>query len=499
MSHSGTPYGIRLSNLAEERGSASALLFAESEGPVTEWSWSELESRSNQAARLLRGRDVRTGDIVVVGLANSPDHVVAVFGAWKLGASVLPLRSDLPEWERDRLLQVAGHTAVVADWVSEEFRAVTSRDLEEAVELDPSPVPDGGTPRYSRLIATSGSTGTPKIILGSDPALYTDQGDTTGNVSAEAGVVLCASPLYHTNGAASCFNPLLAGSRVVLMEKFDAPRFVELVERHKVNGTILVPTMLQRIARLDGIRSRNLSSLDFVHYGGASLPEWVARTWLELVPPENFIFSYGGSEGLGLTMCTGREWLDHPGTSGRPVGCEVVIVAGDGEVLPVGETGQIYMRRTAPGATFQYVGVPTPEPIMGGYLSFGDLGRLDEDGYLYIADRRQDMIVTGGVNVFPAEVEAALSEHPEVADVVVIGIPDPAWGHRVHAIVEPREATDPPDVETLRDFAKKMLAGPKVPKSFEFLDQLPRTTAGKINRARLIEARIPEAGSAQLP
>ncbi len=343
------------------------------------------------------------------------------------------------------------------------------------------------------VIATSGSTGTPKIIISSNPGLYSPrEGDPSGNVTADAGVVLCASPLYHTNGSASCFPPLLAGSKVVLMERFEAARAVDLIERYGVTGTILVPTMLQRIARLGGIRDRDLSSLALVHYGGASLPEWVARTWLELIPPERFIFSYGGTEGIGLAMCTGKEWLERPGTAGKGLGCDIVILDREGNELAPGEVGEIYMRSHRDTPPFEYVGVPTPEPIKGGFRSFGDMGHLDEAGYLFIADRRQDMIVTGGVNVFPAEIEAVLSEHPGILDSVVIGLVDPEWGHRVHAIVQPTDPDRPPDLDALRAYCKERLAGPKVPKSFEVVAELPRTTAGKITRQRLIEERIAE-------
>jgi bile acid-coenzyme A ligase len=252
--------------------------------------------------------------------------------------------------------------------------------------------------------------------------------------------------------------------------------------------------MLQRIAQLDGIRSRDLSSIEKIIYGGASLPEWVARTWLELIPPERFEFVYGGSEGIGATRCTGADWLARPGTVGLPVGCQVVILDEDHRPVPVGEVGEIWMRREDDAEPFRYIGTETPEPILDGYRSFGDMGRLDEEGFLYIADRRHDMIVTGGVNVFPAEVEAAISEHPGIADVVVVGLPDPEWGHRVHAIIQPVDPDRPPADEELRAFCKARLSGPKVPKSFEPVVRMSRTSAGKVNRSRLVEERRGAAG-----
>jgi bile acid-coenzyme A ligase len=303
-------------------------------------------------------------------------------------------------------------------------------------------------------------------------------------------VYLVVSPLYHNNGFMFCYPMLLQENPVVLMEHFDAAQAVDLIERHRVQQTVMVPTMLQRIARLEGVRDRDLSSLERVIYGAAVLPEWVARTWLELIPPERFLFVYGGSEGMGGTMCTGVEWLERPGTSGLPIDCDVRILDADRNPLPPGEVGEVFMRLRQATQPFHYVGIETPEPILGGFRSYGDMGYLDEAGYLYIVDRRQDMIVSGGANVFPAEIEAALSEHPALADAVVIGLPDPEWGQRVHAIVQPVDPSDPPTGEDLRAHCRARLAPYKVPKAFEVVDRIPRTSAGKVNRSRLVDERV---------
>ncbi|HVW43572.1 MAG TPA: AMP-binding protein [Amycolatopsis sp.] len=484
-------YGRRLTDLAGELGDSTAIVLAAEDGSELAWSWNHLEARSNQLARLFGKRGVDGDrDVVVIALGNTLEHVAATFGAWKQGAAVLPLRRNLPAWERDRLLELVRPTLVVADW-PDVADSVSSGDLAATTGLDPAPPAVDRVPHLSRMVASSGSTGTPKIIIGPSAGVFRASEEPSGRAGTEASrVAMCASPLYHTNGQTSCMPPLLHGGQVVLMERFDAARAATLIERHRVTYTVLVPTMLQRIARLDDIQTRDFSSLEEVIYGGASLPEWAARTWLELIPPERLTFMYGGSERLGLVMCNGKEWLDHPGTVGRPTDCEVAILGPDHERLPVGEVGEIWMRLLdTDEEPFEYIGVPTPEPIMGGFRTFGDLGRLDAEGYLYIADRRQDMIVTGGVNVFPAEVEMALSAHPEVADVVVVGLPDPEWGHRVHAIVQPTDAARPLDEGDLRAHCKELLAGPKVPKTFEFLAALPRTDAGKVNRSRLAEER----------
>lgn len=490
-------YGRRLTELAGERGDATAVVFAHSSGDDAPVSWAELERRANQTAHALADRAVAEGDVVVVALRNSVQHLVASFGAWKLGASVLPLRYDLPPWERHRMLDLARARVVVGDWPDAPPGTMTTADIDASTDRDTAPPPDR-VPPCARLIATSGSTGSPKIIVTPAPGLWSS---VPGAISPSAlerppgsAVHLTTSPMYHTNGFAASYMPLLAGERVVLMERFDAARAVELIEEYGVTHVIMVPTMLQRVARLDGVHDRDLTSLERVLYGGAAIAGWVVRTWLELVPPERFWFSYGSSEGIGLCVMTGREWQDHPGATGFPVDCDLKILDASGEELPVGEVGEIFMRPLeGSGPTFSYLGGEMPRPTPDGFWSIGDMGRVDEAGFLYIADRRQDMIVSGGANVFPAEVEAALSEHPGVVDNVVVGLPDAEWGRRVHAIVQPARVGAPPGADELRAHCKQRLAAYKVPKSFELVEALPRSAAGKINRSALAAERSGEA------
>jgi bile acid-coenzyme A ligase len=247
--------------------------------------------------------------------------------------------------------------------------------------------------------------------------------------------------------------------------------------------------MLMRVARVPDVAKYDLSSLDRVVYGGAAAPEWVIRAWLDLIPPDRFTLSYGGSENHGLVMTTGDQWLTHPGTVGQPMGTEVKILDEDGHELPPGEIGEIWLRSKMEGPKYRYIGQPTPEPDPEGFGTFGDLGYVDDEGFVYIADRRRDMIVTGGANVYPAEVEAVLTEHPGVLDVVVIGLPDPEWGHRVHAVVQPVEGVPAPTPDELRAHCKARLASYKVPKTYEVVERIPRSAAGKVNRSSLIEER----------
>lgn len=483
-----TSYGRQLSVLAERHGDEQVLVHVRTDGTERAVSWRELDTRANQVGRLLQAAGVRQGSTVVVALHNSAEHYFCTFGSWKLGATVLPLRWDLPHWERDRLLTMSRPAAVIADWDEAQPGTLTIDDVAKSEREDDAPLPDR-VADPSRIIATSGSTGSPKLIAIPGPGLIDTDPTTTSAATATTGVregavQLVLSPLYHTNGFAS-YPGLLSGQRLVVMEHFDAALAVQLIERHKANMAIMVPTMLQRIVRLPGVTPRSFESVEAIMYGGAPLAPWIARAWFDLVGPEHFFFSYGGTESIGLAMARGDEWLAHEATVGKPVACDLRILGDDGEDLPIGEVGRIFMRQQSGLESFAYVGADMPERTPDGFTTFGDMGRVDADGYLYIVDRRVDMLITGGANVYPAEVELALSEHRGVADSVVVGLPDPEWGQRVHALVEPADWHRPPSADELSAHCRERLAAYKVPKSFRFLPRIPRSAAGKVNRAAL--------------
>lgn len=483
-------YGRRLSEMAAADPLRLAVVYVDPDGEEYEVTRRELDLRSNQVARALEARGVTEGSLVAIALPNVPQHFYATYAAWKLGATVLPVRWSLPEWERDRLLGLAEPSIVVATAAEDGgiWPTVTLDDIESTRSLSDAPLPDKiASP--ARAIATSGSTGSPKLIVSAIPGAIDPSAPPNPLIAADDHIIqLVTSPLYHTNGF-GCHLRLMAGGRIVLVERFDAARVVHLVERWKVNHIILVPTMLQRIARLDDVRPEQLASLEHIFYGGAPLAPWVADRWLELVPPERFFFQYGGTEELGGTMCDGNEWLAHRGTVGKAVGCELRIFGEDGKEVPTGAIGDIYFRREGLPPPFTYVGAAPPAVTADGFSTYGDLGWVDGDGYLYVADRRVDMIISGGANVYPAEVEAALSEHPSLADASVVGLPDPEWGRRVHAIIELLPDEVAPTQDQLREHCRVRLAPYKVPKSFEIVDRLPRTEAGKINRSALVKER----------
>lgn len=481
-------YPARLKELAGTARGDTAVVLAALDGSEPELSWSELDQWSTQMAHLLAAEGLGLGGRLAIELPNGFEHVVAAFAGWKLGATVIPVRWDLPEWELQRVRHVLDATVTLDEADVERLRQCRQGAAE--------PLPDVIAP-IARGLCSSGSTGTPKIIVIDRPALLDGHPVSVTRATMESyGIrspsqrILVPGPLYHTVGMAA-LSHLLAGDSVILFEKFDAVRALDIIERRRVNGFTAATIFLQRMVRVEGIEHRDLSSLLWVQQGAAFLPHWLARAWIALVGPTRFFMSYGMTEGLGLCAIRGDEWLEHAGSVGRPMGATAVrILDAAGRDLPAGDVGEIYLH--TPGRTgFHYVGDVPPLPTRNDAgTTVGDLGWLDSDGYLYVVDRRADMIISGGANVFPAEVEAALSEHPRIADVVVIGLSDPEWGRRVHAIVVAGDDDGPPlTADDVIAFAKSRLARYKVPKTVEFVDVIPRSAATKINRAALIAER----------
>jgi bile acid-coenzyme A ligase len=353
-------------------------------------------------------------------------------------------------------------------------------------------LPDVVAP-HTHGICSSGSTGTPKVILAGAPGYHfpayaTPFAEEWAPVARPQHILVLA-PFYHVN-AFSTLYCALAGDRLTVLEKFDARAAVDAIERHRVTTFTATPTMLQRMADLPDIEDRDLSSVLWVLQGAAPMPPALVHRWSALVGAEKIYMAYGMTEAIGITALRGDEWMDHQGSVGRGHRTtEVRVRDADGADLPAGEIGDIYLRSQAHGGS-EYLGdVPQLQPTDDGFRTVGDMGYLDDDGFLYVIDRRVDMIVTGGANVFPAEVEAALVDHPKVADVVVVGLQDPDWGRRVHAIVEPADPADPPTFDEIRTFAKAKLAAYKAPRTLELVDEIPRSEATKVNRGRLVEAR----------
>ena len=341
-----------------------------------------------------------------------------------------------------------------------------------------------------KAITSGGSTGRPKVIVDRRRAMF--DVDTPSLGQPAAGVVLNPGPLYHNAPFVVSHEAMFVGATVVNMDRFDPEQALALIDAYRVQWVNFVPTMMARIWRLpEGARTRyDVSSLQTVYHMASAMPVWLKEAWIEWLGADKIWELYGGTERLGSTIIRGDEWLQHKGSVGRAAGgCQVRVLGSDGGPCLPRQTGEIFfLPLEGAGRTYQYLGAD-PKRRSDGWESLGDIGWLDEDGYLYLADRRADLILRGGANIYPAEVESALDEHPDVASSIVVGLPDEDLGQRVHAIVQLRaEAT--PHAATLQTFLLARLSPYKVPESFEWTTEDLRDDAGKARRGALREARL---------
>lgn len=450
-------------------------------------SWRELDRSTNQGARVLAGHHVVGGDYVAITLPNGVAFHQAVIAAWKAGATPLmvPPKAALPELRE--ILTIANPRLVVGPLAKE----VGSFDRID-MAVDPAFEDSAGedlAPMYWKAVASGGSSGRPKIIVDHMPGIIDpDDLPLAAMGLTSDGVFLNPGPLYHNLPFLFSHLALVAGCPVVGMSRFDAEETLRLIEAHRVTCVSLVPTMMQRIWGLpQKVRDRyDLSSLQMVWHMAAPCPVWLKRAWIDWLGADRIWEAYGGTEASG-TAISGEEWLRKPGSVGRVVPDSFKVVNAEGDDCAPGEIGEIFF---PPGTIdkFHYLGAEIPAHPEG-RMSIGDLGYLDDDGYLFLADRRTDLIIRGGANIYPAEVEAVLDEHPDVDSSIVIGLPCEDLGQKVHALIHLRVGARTSRRE-IAGFVEPRLSKYKWPQSYEFVDRPLRDDAGKARRTALQAERL---------
>jgi len=482
------PVAAVLRRLTEEEPDRTVLTLIREDGEVSHATRQELNDLATRMARVLSSHGVDDRGAVAGCLPNSVELVALAFATWRLGAAFLPVNPKMPAFERDGVLDLQDPTVTVHD-VDEDLGrpAVRLAEFLDASARESSEPLEDRVAWPGKMIASGGSTGRSKIIVTPWPWMHLREwGEPTNNeIGVRPGMRhLVSGPIYHNWQFDQCFHPIMNGGSVVMLDRFDARRAVDAVRDYRVEYAALVPTTMRRIAHLDGLDPADLRSLEAICHTAAPCPPAIKREWIDLIGAERVYELYGAAESIGLCVIRGDEWLTRPGTVGRPVACEVRILSDDGETLPPGELGAIFLRKPATDPTGEYRGAEPLHRTDDGFVTVGDLGWVDDDGFLYLADRRKDLIITGGVNVYPAEVEAVLADHPKIAEAIVVGIDDEEWGKRVHAIVEPR-AGAMLDAEEVRAFCRARLQPAKVPKTLEFVTEIPRSDAGKARRTQL--------------
>jgi len=485
--------------------------------------WAELDERVNRLVNGFRTAGLRAGDTIAVVLGNQREWFEVALACTHGGWTYVPVNWH---WVADELAYVLDDAAVAAVVVDARFlgpvagaladergsavrsvvvvgevgqlaadeRTVAYEELIRAA--DPSEPGDqllGGPMFY-----TSGTTGRPKGVRGSlsgggeaTPELMQLVAAGFAHFLPIPGRTLLCGPFYHSAQWAFSFLPMLGGSSVVMQHRYDSAGVLELIDGHRVTNVHLVPTQMKRLLdvpheareRFDG------SSLVAVWHGAAPCPPTVKRGLIEWWGPKITEY-YGSTEGSIISTVTSEEWLERGGSVGKPMPTvEVIIVGDDGERVAPGAEGTLYFRNLM-GTDFSYHNDPSKTDaahLEPGVFTTGDVGYLDPDGYLWLSDRKIDMIISGGVNIYPAEIEGALAAHPAVADVAVIGVPDEEYGEQVRAVVELADGVVADDAlfDELRAHCRSLLAGYKCPRSFDVVDAIPRTATGKIQKAPL--------------
>lgn len=449
-------------------------------------SWRAFEKRTAALAQRLIDHGVKTDDLVAVALPNGVDHHIASFAVWRAGATPCVLPAKLPGREFAQLIELARPRLLIGRRGGETPDAVVRIDADAGNA--PVDLADDLAAANWKAVTSGGSTGRPKLIVDHAEARFGERLEGICDLAdiPRGGVMLNPGPLYHNAPFLFANLALLCGTRVVGMSRFDAEEALRLIESEKVEWVCMVPTMMHRIWSLPAeVRAKyDLSSLRRVLHLAAPCPPWLKRAWIDWLGADRIVEIYAGTEGPS-TMITGTEWLRKPGSVGRVSRDAVTILDETGGLCAPGEVGEIFFAADTV-ERFHYIGADrrTDE---AGRMSLGDLGYLDEDDYLFLSDRRTDLILRGGANIYPAEVEAALIEHPAVIDAVVVGLPCDELGARVHAIV--RLAGNIP-VEAIDAFVRERIAIYKCPASYEVTEADLRDEAGKVRRSALRAERL---------
>jgi acyl-CoA synthetase (AMP-forming)/AMP-acid ligase II len=470
------------------------------------YTWREWNARINQLAHGLRSLGLHKGDRVAVLLNNCSESLEATNAVSKVGMSVVPLNyrltadeieyivdnsdarafifeselADRVDAVRDKLAKVPrGNFVVVGE--AAPMRALPYGELLSGQPTDDPANEDG--PSLGAMIYTSGTTGRPKGVLrggGIDPLLL--MGAIQGfNLTPDDVHLICA-PLYHSAPLLGAALTIILGGTLVIMPKFDAEEFLRLVEAEKVTATMAVPTIMKRIVALpdEVLRRYDVSSMRSMIFGAAPCPMETKRAISDLFG--NCLYEYYGSTDAGLSaILPPSEQFTKPGSCGKVLeGHDIKIFDDDGNEMPAGQVGDIYIHNSGVDS-MQYYKDPekTQQAFRGKHMTVGDVGYIDADGYLYLVDRKIDMVISGGVNIYPAEIEATIHEHPAVLDVAVIGVPNDDWGEELKAVVQLKPGAHA-GADEIIDFVGRHLADYKKPRSVDFVDEVPRNPSGKL-------------------
>jgi bile acid-coenzyme A ligase len=454
-------------------------------------SWGELESETNRLARAYSDLGVTEGSFVTIAQPNDISMVLAMVATWKLGATAQPVSFRMPQRDLEAVVRLVKPSLLVGMSVDGVPSITPDFVADPQLSTDPLPLKVSGN---WKAVMSGGSTGTPKVIVADQEARI---GAVTGFVPLVGlpvrGATLIPTPMAHNSGVIFSALSMMTGGHTVIMPRFDAAEALRLIALHHIQFMMVAPTILHRIARLpQAMRdAADLSSIVKIATSAGPCPQWLKEFWVDWLGPDRMLEFYSTAENQVAGFEDGRAWIERPGSVGRLVLGEIEIRDEDGTPVPDGTVGEMWQRRSAtnPGPYF-YIGAK-PHRDANNWETVGDMGWMSE-GYIYLADRKIDMVIVGGANVYPAEVEGALDEHPLVASSCVVGVPDDEYGSILYAYVQ--TTGDVSDDELVRHLRERVLPY-KVPRVFERSAEPLRDDAGKVRRSILRERAMATRGS----
>jgi bile acid-coenzyme A ligase len=471
----------RIRSLAAECPQRPAVVAFDSRDHEQVITWSQLERESAARADLLPGRHAAAvSPVIAFDAPSSVESLIRIVACLRSSLPPLPLDPHVPRPERASLLEAASRQYPVRVW--DESPPAAPKTQEDAASQA------GAKPPLGFLLATGGSSGLPRLIAGPGPFRYDPRRipnslfKATGWRSGQRQLVV--GPLHHSASFAACIQGILDANTILLHEVFRPRSTVRILAEHAVEWVQLTPVHMQWMLMAMQNGSVRLPSLRGIVHTAAPCPEAVKRAWLELLGPTRVFEYYGMTENIGTTLVRGDEWLRHPGTVGRGFFTHIKILDEHGQDSPTRSVGEVYMRRGGFAADSENSGAI--RHTCDGFSSVGDYGWLDEERYLFLSPRRDDMVLVGGTNVYPAEIETVLLSHPEILDCAVLGVSDELIGARLAAFVAIRPGSEL-DEAGLRSFCAGHLSQHKVPQSIRFIGEIPRSAAGKLQRRRLRE------------
>ncbi len=475
--------------------------------PFGNRTFEELNHNANRFARAMRAAGLRDGDSIAVVTRNRPEFIDALIAAERIGVRFTPINYHLKGEEIGYIVDNCDAKVFVADPTLgpapiEALKMAPKVQLalsaggpidgfsDFATTIDEFGTADIADPILGgRMLYTSGTTGRPKGVYRKDREPVVPQWEgTLANYRPGKDINLCTGPAYHAAPLLiNIIQPLTSGVGVVMMDRWDAEDTLRLIEAHRATHTHMVATMFHRLLQLpDDIKKRyDISSMRFIIHGAAPTPVHVKRAMIDWFGPIVWEY-YAATEGGGGFMVGPEEWLQKPGTVGRPgPGFDNKVLDEDGNPCAPGKVGTIYMRAPERGR-FEYFKdqEKTAKSYRGEYFTLGDLGYFDEDGYLFLTGRSAELIISGGVNIYPQEIDNELLKHPAVLDVCTVGVDNDEWGEEVKSVVQLRPGYEGSESMTaeLMTWARERLAGFKCPRSIDYRDDLPRLSSGKIQR-----------------